>query len=127
MDIAGRGKLRSLADRHIVVQADTCTQYNKIFHCRTAGNSRLRNQYAMTANTDIVAYLDQVVDLCALANDGIANSTAIDRCASPDLDIVLNDNAANLRDLEVTAPPHHESKTVLTDLAARMNDDIVAD
>ena len=48
----------------------------------------------MPANADIVAYLDQVVDLGALADHGVADRTAIDRGAGADLDIVLNDDAA---------------------------------
>src|SRR5260221_4207866 len=121
IDIAGRGKLRPLADRHIVVQADTCTQYNEIFKCRTAGNSSLRHQNAMPANADIVAYLNQVVDLSTLADHGIANSASIDCRAGTDFDIVQNDNATDLRDFEVPLSTHHETKAVLTDLAARMN------
>ena len=47
----------------------------------------------MPPDTYIVAYLNQVVDLGALADDGVADRAAIDGRASPYLDIVLNDNA----------------------------------
>src|SRR6476661_4538086 len=127
IDITGCGKLRPLADRHIVVQADTRTQYNVIFQCRAAGNTRLRHQYAMPANADIVTYLDQVVDLGAFANHGVADCTTIDRGAGPYLDIVLNDNAPDLRYLDVTTSPHHKSEAVLTNRAAGMNDDPITD
>ena len=81
----------------------------------------------MPANADIVAYLDQVVDLGAFADDGVADGTTIDRGAGPYFDVVLNNDASNLRDLEVSFSPHHESEAVLTDLAARMDDDPVTD
>src|SRR5262245_46671578 len=81
----------------------------------------------MPANTDIVAHLNKVVDLCALADDRVADRTTIDGRAGPYLDIVLNDNAPDLRHFEMAAPAHHESKAVLTDFAAGMNDDPIAD
>src|SRR4029453_11012013 len=81
----------------------------------------------MPANADIVAHLNQVVDLCALADDRVTNCTTIDGRAGPDLDVVLNDNAPDLRHLEMAIAAHHESKAVLTDLAAGMNDDPIAD
>src|SRR5262245_13019838 len=81
----------------------------------------------MPANADIVAHMNQVVDLCALADDRVADCTTIDGRAGPYLDIVLNDNAPDLRHLEMPIAAHHVSKAVLTDLAARMNDDPVAD
>src|SRR5262245_8875654 len=80
----------------------------------------------MPANADIVAHLNQVVDLCALADDRVADCTAIDGRAGSYLDIVLNDNAPDLRHLEMPIAAHHVSKAILTDLAARMNDDPIA-
>src|SRR5262249_39283016 len=73
VDIADRRDLRPFADRHVVVQADPRTQYDKILQRRTAGYARLRYQNAMAANSDIVAYLDQVVDLGAFADHRVAN------------------------------------------------------
>src|SRR5208283_6159036 len=81
----------------------------------------------MPANRDIVAYLHKVVDLGALADHGVANGAAVDRGAGADLDVVLDDDAAELRHLVVAPLGHHEVKPVLTYLAAGMNDDPVAD
>src|SRR3989304_4498173 len=81
----------------------------------------------MPADADIVAYLDQVVDLGALADHGVANGAAVDGGAGADLDVVLNDDASDLRHLEVALRSHYEAEAVLPDLAARMNDDAVAD
>src|SRR5690242_20467427 len=80
----------------------------------------------MPANADIVAYLDQVVDLGAFPDHGVAKSTTIDRGAGSDLDLVLNDNTPDLRDLDVAASSHDEPKAVLADLAPRMNNDPIA-
>ena len=73
----------------------------------------------MPANADIVADLDQVVDLGAFADHGVADGAAVDRGAGPDLDVILDDDAPDLRDLEVTLAPHHKAEAILTDLAAR--------
>src|SRR3972149_9329641 len=81
----------------------------------------------MPADADIVAYLDQVVDLGALADHGVANGAAVDGGAGADLDVVLDDDAPDLRHLEVAIAPHHETEAVLPDLAARMDDNAVAD
>ena len=64
-----------------------------------AGNSGLRHDDAMAADADIVADLDQIVDLGALADHGVADGAAVDRGAGADLDVVLDDDAADLRHL----------------------------
>src|ERR1700675_2888484 len=38
IDVAGGGKLCSLADGHVVIHTDTSAQHDKIFQSRTAGN-----------------------------------------------------------------------------------------
>src|SRR3990172_696364 len=81
----------------------------------------------MPANADIVAHLDQVVDLGALADYGVANGAAVDGGAGADLDVVLDDDASDLRHLEMALGSHYEAEAILPDLAARMNDDAVAD
>ena len=76
---------------------------------------------------DIVANLNQVVDLGALADDGIADGAAVDGCAGADFDVVLDDDPADLRHLEMSVAAHHKAEPVLPDIAARMDDDAVAD
>src|SRR5664280_672368 len=74
-----------------------------------------------------MADLNQVVDLGALADHGVANGAAVDRGAGADLDVVLDDDAPDLRHLEVAGAAHNEAEAILADLAARMDDDPVAD
>ena len=62
----------------------------------------MRDDDAMAADLDIVSDLHQVVDLGALADHGVAIGAAVDGGVGPDLDIVLNDDAADLQDLAVT-------------------------
>src|SRR5674476_443715 len=125
VNVADRGDLRPFADRDVVIDAGARAQHDKVFERRTAGNARLRHQNAVPADADIVAYLHQVVDLGALADHGVANGAAVDGGGGADFDIVLDDDAPDLRHLEVALSSHHEAEAVLTDLAARMNDDAI--
>src|SRR6185437_6142324 len=81
----------------------------------------------MPANADIVTYLNQVVDLRSLPNDGILDSTAIYGRSCADLNVILYDHAAHLRHFEMAFSSHHKSESILTNLAAGMNNDPIAD
>src|SRR6185369_16861547 len=80
----------------------------------------------MPANAHIVAHLHQVVDLGALANDGVANGSAVHGRSGSDFDVVLDDNAANLRHFKMSLSPHHKAEPVLPYVASRMYNDLVA-
>src|SRR6185503_21010784 len=75
----------------------------------------------------IVTHLHQVVDLGALADHGIADGAAVDRRAGADLDVVLNDDATDLRNLQVPLGAHDVPEAILADVAAGMNDHAIAD
>src|SRR5450755_4699735 len=81
----------------------------------------------MPPDAGIVGNLNEVVDLGALADHRVANGATVDAAAGADFPIVLDDDAADLRHLEMALRTHHETEAVLADLAARMNDDAVAD
>ena len=76
---------------------------------------------------DVVGDLHEVIDLGALADHRVAAGAAIDRGVGADLDIVLDDDPADLRHLQVPAGPHGEAETVLAEAGARMDDDAVAE
>ena len=81
----------------------------------------------MTANHDVVADLHEIVDLRALADHGVAVRAPIDRHPGADLDVVLNDDAADLRHFEMPPRPEGEPEAVLADMRAGVNDHPVAD
>ena len=123
MDSADRRNLGALPNPDIVIRTDARAQNDKILKGRAAGNSCLRDYNAMPANTDIVAYLYEVVDLGAFTNYRVADCAPVDRGTGPDLDVVLDYNAPDLRDLDVATAAHDKAEAILADLAARMNDD----
>src|SRR3974390_338789 len=116
----------ALGDRDIAAYVDTRTQHHKVFQSRISRHSRLSNHQTATSDADIVTDLNQIVDLGTFADHGVADDAAVDGGASPNLDVVLDDNAPDLRHLElnVCAP---EAETVLANLAPSMNDHAVPD
>src|SRR5208282_4638017 len=69
----------------------------------------------------------EIVDLRPLPNHRVPIRAAVDRDARADLDVVLDDDATDLRHLEVAARPEREAEAVLPDMRSRMNDHPVAD
>ena len=55
----------------------------------------------MPADAHIVANLHQIVDLGALADHGIADCATVNGRAGADFDLILNDDAPDLRNLAV--------------------------
>ena len=76
---------------------------------------------------DVVRDLDEVIDLRPLADHRVAARAAVDRGVGADLDVVLDDDAADLRHLQVALRAHGEAEAVLADAHAGMEDDAVAD
>src|SRR5262249_7856915 len=62
-----------------------------------------------------------------LADHCVAVGTAVDRGIGANLDIVLDDHAADLRHLYVSGLARQIAEAVLTDARARVNDDAVTD
>ena len=75
----------------------------------------------------VVADLDEVIDLGALADHRVAAGATVDTGVGADLDVVLDDDPADLRDLHVPLGAHRETEAVLPNAGAGMDDDAVAD
>src|SRR5688572_6274338 len=69
----------------------------------TTGNANLRDDNGVFANDDVVADLDQVIDLRTFTDNRAAKRTTIDRHVRANLDIVMNDHVADLRHFAVDA------------------------
>src|SRR5262249_55039355 len=126
-DPAARTELRAGADREMIGYSDLPAQHSVVSDLDAAGNSGLGDDEAMATDRAIVADLDQIIDLGALADDCIATRAAVDRRVGADLDGVLDDHAPRLRDLDRFALARKKAESVLTDPAARMDDDAVSD
>ncbi len=110
----------------MVADADPRGKDDAVTQRGTACDSALADHDTVAANGDVVADLDQVVDLAAFADDGIVKRTAVDGAARADLDPVLDDDPSGLRYLQVPLRAHHVAEPVLANAAAGMDDDVIA-
>src|ERR1700757_287442 len=119
--------LRAVADLEVVVDADLCSQCNIVPNRKAAREPDLGRQHAMPADRHIVTDLDLIVDFGAFADDGIAQTAAIDGRPGADLDVVLDQDAAGLRYLQMAIRSEEdEAIAILSDAAAGMDQDVVA-
>src|SRR5262245_46609925 len=81
----------------------------------------------MPPDHDVVPYLHEIINFRALADHCILKCTAIDGRIGANLNVVLNDDAADLGHLEVTLRSHGEAEPVLPNAGPGMDDDPVAD
>src|SRR4030095_3365327 len=89
-------------------------------------DSHLRNKQAMLAKRDVVADLNQVVDLGAFANNRRTQRSPIYRHIRADLYVLANDHIADLGHLPVASLVQYIPKTISADHAARVNPHPVA-
>ena len=68
---------------------------------RAAGDADLRGEQHVASERDAVRDLDEIVDLGAGADARLADGGTIDRRVRADLDVVFDDDAADLRNLVV--------------------------
>ena len=66
--------------------------------------------HAVPPDLHIVADLHQIIDLGALADHRVAQRAAVDRGAGADLDIVLNDDPAQLRNFDMAGRAKRQSR-----------------
>ena len=102
-DAGLRRRDHALADRDVAGDADLPGQRHVVFDRRAAGDADLRREQHVAADRDAVRDLHEVVDLGAGADPRLANGRPIDRRVGADLDVVFDDDAADLRNLVVRA------------------------
>src|SRR6476620_4701224 len=120
----------ALAFRHIAKHAslsrDLCTRSNSDVSANTrlscenatvpdlsrSCNSNLRHDQAKSSYSNVVSYLDEIVDFRSSANRRIVDRSAIDRGIRSDLDIVFNDAAPDVRNARVLAAFENVSEPV---------------
>jgi hypothetical protein len=94
---------------------------------RATGEAHLSHDYTVPPNDNVVRDVHAVVDLGALADDGGAERTAVDRSVGTDLDVVLNNYIADLQHLAVKAFVQHITESILADDGTRVDSNSVAD
>src|SRR6478735_3192896 len=108
---AARRELDAVTNVNVARDACLSTDLDAISNLRAAGNADLADDGAMPTDVNVVADLDLVIDLGAFADHGVVHGTAIDRRVRTNLDIVLDDDAADLHDLQHAALAWGVTKT----------------
>src|ERR1700730_5246005 len=130
-DVVGHARLGgedgARPDRHMVGHANLPGQHGPVAHPRGARDPDLGDQDHVFSHVAVVPDLHQVVDLAAAAHDRLAEGRAVDRGVGPDLDVVLEAQAAHLRDLAVGLPVERIAEAVGAQHRSRVDDDPVAD
>ena len=75
----------------------------------------------MIANPDVVGNLDLVIKFDIVTNDRIIERTTVDRGIGADFDIVANNDATNLRNLDPALAFLGKAEAIASDNGARMN------
>src|SRR5262245_57729791 len=113
MKVAGKSDLS--ADNHVIVQP------------RRTGNSGLRHDDAAAPEADVVPDLHQIVDHAARSDDRVAGAAAIDAGIGADLGVLAEQDAPELRHLDVAPAIGREAKPVLADAHAGIDGDAGAE
>src|ERR1700732_4856491 len=93
-------------DASLPANHDTLTDSNAPRDSGLPGND------GIFADDNVVRHLDQVVDLCALLDPRPPKSCSINRCISPDFDVVIDLNDADLWHFFILTFGRLESKTI---------------
>src|SRR5690606_15181423 len=97
----------------VIGDTDATAHHYAVSERDRAGDTALPCNQAGAADTDVVGNLDEIVDLALLADDRIAQSSAVDCRIRTDFHIILNDDTADLRHLLRAFPATDEAETVL--------------
>ena len=127
VDGADGGNLGAVANRDMAVDTRLAADRDKIAELDRPGYADLRNQQTMPPNRDVVSNLDLIIDLGAFADNRIAIGAAVDRGIGADLDVVLDNDAADLGNFQVALATHREAETILANHDAGMDDHAIAD
>src|SRR6185437_4097158 len=107
--------LHAVADRQMARHPDLASDHHIIAEPRAAGNADLRDHHTAATDLHVVPDLHQIINHRARADDRVGSRTAIDRCVRTDLDIVDDNDAAELRHLHRRVGIGRETEAVLTD------------
>ena len=102
-DQAHRGDGHTVGNRQMTNYASRAANQAVAAHPRAAGNRGAAGYGGVGADHHVVGDLDEIVDLGPLPDDGGTERTTVDGGVGADLDIVMNDDIADLQHFAVAA------------------------
>src|SRR5665213_4022948 len=121
------GDAGAVADLDVVGEADLRSDYDEIAQFAASSDAGLRHDDVVAADMGVVADLDEVIEFGSLADHGVAQRASVDRRAGANFATVLDDDAAKLRDLQMSRRVGGEAEAGLADLGAGQDQHLVAD
>src|SRR5690606_35443556 len=115
------------ADRDVPADAGLCGHRDVVTDGDGAGQPDLGDEQAVLADLRAVADGDQVAELRAGADDGLAERGAVDRAVGADFDVVADLDDADLRDFDPLAADRGVAEAVLSDHCAGVDGHAVAE
>ena len=109
----------------MILDPDASTEHRHVTKDPLPANATLRSNNAMPPYTHIMGDLHEIIDFRAFTDSRVARGTAIDRRIGADLDIVLNNDAAELRHLGRARLARHVPKAILANSYTRMQQDAI--
>ena len=109
------------ANCEMIADGGLSAYHYAVAKCGAASDSRLSGQHAVTADADVMANLDQIIDHGPCADYRIVKRTPIDGRIGANLHIVFDDDPAELRHAEQFLWSHDEAKARTTDAGVRIN------
>ena len=107
--------------------ADLSPDHAMVAQLRRTGNTRLRYNQAMWTDLGTVANSNRVTDFAAFTDNRIVQCAAFNDAVGANLDIILQNDNPDLRDLVMFAFMCGKTKAVLSDRRIRLNNHSVTD
>src|SRR5258708_18815413 len=118
-----RAHARAAAHAGMIAQAHLARQHHAVLQHHASRQPGLARAHAVPPDLAIVCDHDQVIELAAFPDHGVAQRAAIDGGGGADLHIVLHDDAAELGHLEIVLARAGKAETRLADMGAGHNAD----
>src|SRR5579872_2835370 len=122
-------KHHARSDCGVVADSHLARENRAVAYFARAGDSSERDQNDVFADIAVVADMDEIIDLCAAANTGLCQGSAIDRGICADLNVIFDHQRALLRKLRVGARASiaHVTEPIGAQDRACMNHDVIPD
>ncbi len=119
---------RAAFDSRVIAYSDLSADHAIVFDNCASRNSCLCGDNDSFADLDVVRDLHEIVNLCSFADSSFAECAAVNTGICADLDIIFDDNRADLREFHITVRTVADiAETVRTDDNAGMQNHIISD
>jgi hypothetical protein len=114
------------ANAQVIANGSLPTNHDAVANDSAASDTRLAANGAMPPKMNIVCNLNEVIESASRTDNGVTGRTSVYRAIRPDLDIIPDNDAAELRNAYPAMRGGYETKTSPPNADASGNPDTVA-